>query len=863
MWGCADGEPRAPQGPDGSLSKPVSDASAADAASADADADAEFSQDSGPGPEAGGLDASPQPDGGDGALAAPELRLIDSAPADGELWVRQPISLRFSEPLDGQSVSQGLRVETSAGAVSFVHELESDQELRIEITQPPPSPSALRVSVTDELRSLAGARAEPATIAWHLPLFHASELDVSAAQRPLLALGLDGAWLAWQGRGTEGGPLHLARHSARGWSQLPQVPLSDGAELADLVVDGQGRPLLVWRSASGTPLGVARAEAGAWGRPEAGLGALAAGTAHLPSLALDSAGAPLLAWHGPTGIMVSRLAEADSWQQLTEDWAPPGTSGEVHAFALDWLQAGPVLAAIVGEGDARDLHVAHFQGEWVPLGDAVDHAPDNRVLEVALGSSPAHEDTDLYLAWIEQVQQVRHLYVSRWSSQAGRFVRLGAALNLGAGDAQQPGLRVDGSGTPLVSWREAAGPEAAIYVARWTGQRWEHLGGSLSGGAAQASTLALGLHDQPLLAVVPSDGGPISLLRYNESPDPPFGLSSRPAMPCSLPSDGSEDFPQRLSETGCYADLATQTLASDWVPYEVNAPLWSDGALKRRFLAVPPDQSIGFSHTEAWDLPVGTLLAKEFWLQAQPGVPSSRFIVETRFLVKRCQPGACRAAWQGYSYRWNQASDEATLLDNDTETLWEPWSVADGTHLHGYPGRSECTRCHALAAGGSLGLRAHQLNRNRSYGATVDNQLRALSNAGFFGDSFALTELEMTARLPTPSDPAFSLEQRVRGYFDANCANCHRPDGRWPVIDFRYEAELRSSGEGGTVSNICDILVPGDAESSLLYQKDLARPGSLPDGFTGDPMPPLGSLLPDQRQLSVTKAWIDSMSSCP
>ena len=41
--------------------------------------------------------------------------------------------------------------------------------------------------------------------------------------------------------------------------------------------------------------------------------------------------------------------------------------------------------------------------------------------------------------------------------------------------------------------------------------------------------------------------------------------------------------------------------------------------------------------------------------------------VETRFMIKRCEPGACRASWQGYSYQWNDAGDEATLLDNTSE----------------------------------------------------------------------------------------------------------------------------------------------------------------------------------------------------
>ena len=41
-------------------------------------------------------------------------------------------------------------------------------------------------------------------------------------------------------------------------------------------------------------------------------------------------------------------------------------------------------------------------------------------------------------------------------------------------------------------------------------------------------------------------------------------------------------FPQRLSDTGIFRDLATLSPETGLIPYDVNAPLWSDGARKTR-----------------------------------------------------------------------------------------------------------------------------------------------------------------------------------------------------------------------------------------------------------------------------------------
>ena len=70
--------------------------------------------------------------------------------------------------------------------------------------------------------------------------------------------------------------------------------------------------------------------------------------------------------------------------------------------------------------------------------------------------------------------------------------------------------------------------------------------------------------------------------------------------------------PERLSETGLYADAAAKQLAPDVVSFTSQYPLWSDGAAKRRWIRIPPGSAIDAADPNAWIFPVGTRVWKEF-----------------------------------------------------------------------------------------------------------------------------------------------------------------------------------------------------------------------------------------------------------
>ncbi|MEC7564613.1 MAG: PQQ-dependent sugar dehydrogenase, partial [Planctomycetota bacterium] len=62
------------------------------------------------------------------------------------------------------------------------------------------------------------------------------------------------------------------------------------------------------------------------------------------------------------------------------------------------------------------------------------------------------------------------------------------------------------------------------------------------------------------------------------------------------------DFPRKLSETGLFVDVRNHAMQEGVIPYDVNSPLWSDGVLKNRFIALTSDSSkITATHQGAWE----------------------------------------------------------------------------------------------------------------------------------------------------------------------------------------------------------------------------------------------------------------------
>ena len=798
-----------------------------------------------------------------GSPATPPLIVARGPEAMSAAWYGDPIYAAFSEPLDPATVDATTVTLTANGEpLAATIELSADGT-RVTVTPgatPAPADdgsleSVMSVEFGEGIADLMGDAFAGETWSWDLPLWQrpAGELAGAGAELPNIATTETGElWVSM----LDGGLLIVKQYdleSASFQQRGSALNADAGGEVRaqELRVIG-GAPHLAWLEADAEArVRVARWDGAAW--LELGTGSPASTTADVVRLRAAPTGTALVAWQDPSGSLVFKRWDGNVWV----DAAPaltPGTDEGIGEFDFDAYAQALVVAH---ENADNDLVLSSgTSAGWTTRGTILDRAAGTAESSVSL----ALEADAVLLGYIDSDGTSRTLHVKRMGAD-GNWSNVGMALNLaelGSVPALPSASQIrlsTGQGRTLASFVEQTPDGAALHVAELAGAEFRYLGPALSSTTPAITSFAVALDARGNPELVWRDGTGIGIARYNDSPEPPFGLTARAqSSTCNIPLDDDPAFPQTVSATGCYSDVDAQVPAAGLVPYDINSPLWSDGAAKRRFFVLPPGATITYTAEGSWGMPVGTIVVKEFWIEAEAGDPNSLIPMETRFLVKRCdesQP-TCAVAWQGYSYQWNDASDEATLLPDATLETKKSWPVtvagAAAMHSHIYPARGQCSSCHSRVAGRTLGLQTGQLNRPRNYGTTVDNQLRAMAHIGLFGDTFPAEEPQALFRLPSPIDVGHDPETRVRAYFDSNCSQCHRPGGIRATVDFRFSS-------AATADNICNFLVPGDPSTSPIYLKDSMR---------GDgQMPPIASDIPDSRQLSLTAAWISGMSSCP
>lgn len=308
-------------------------------------------------------------------------------------------------------------------------------------------------------------------------------------------------------------------------------------------------------------------------------------------------------------------------------------------------------------------------------------------------------------------------------------------------------------------------------------------------------------------------------------------------------TQGSDTTPTMLSATGCVNPSNASQPASGLVPYTINAPFWSDGADKERWLALPDGQSIAVGNGD-WSLPHGSVLMKHFRLGGR--------LIETRLFMRHPD-----GVWGGFSYRWNAAQSDANLVRGG--------AISDiGGQNWIFPSESECLQCHTAIAGRALGLETAQLNRSFAYpqtGRTAD-QLTTLNHIGLLAP--AIADATSQPMMPDPFDTSAALGNRARSYLHTNCAQCHQPGGPTPSsLDLRYTTALsatracdvspHSGGDLGLGAS-ARLIAPGSATNSLVANRMNRR-----DSFA---MPPLGSGVVDAAGVALITQWIDSLAGC-
>ncbi|HEY6079679.1 MAG TPA: hypothetical protein VIW29_12780 [Polyangiaceae bacterium] len=298
----------------------------------------------------------------------------------------------------------------------------------------------------------------------------------------------------------------------------------------------------------------------------------------------------------------------------------------------------------------------------------------------------------------------------------------------------------------------------------------------------------------------------------------------------------TQALPQRLSQTGLFADMREERLAAGVFAYAPEFTLWSDGADKRRFIAIPEGSRIDSHDAETWTFPEGTKLWKEFH--------AGDLHLETR-LLQKTGPGA--ADWAAAAYVWRTDQSDAELA---------PYGALDVfATSHDVPTSGECFGCHDGGPSRILGFSAVQL-APRSYDAPT-----RLSDAA--------SQALLSEAMPTLDIPGTPTDRAALGYLHANCSHCHNqseaarsgskcfnPNEKLSFdLDFTLHAQhLGSVDDTATYRTaLGKVIEPGDPGASKVVKLMEGRAGGLAQ------MPPLGTEHVDERGLGQMRDWIDSL----
>jgi len=304
-------------------------------------------------------------------------------------------------------------------------------------------------------------------------------------------------------------------------------------------------------------------------------------------------------------------------------------------------------------------------------------------------------------------------------------------------------------------------------------------------------------------------------------------------------------------------EIKNQQPVQGVLPYDLNSSLFTDYALKKRFVWMPTGTRASYTTDgEVLDFPVGAVLIKTFYYDnAYPDRTTD--IVETRIMIKKAN------GWIFANYVWNAAMTEAVLTTNASTRLvkWYQNNLLLSANYK-IPSQAQCALCHSLNNEHTpIGPKPQNLNKEYMYADGSNNQLTKWISMGYL--NMAQPNITSTVDWTDTSQP---LALRARSYLDINCAHCHS-DGRYcsyTPMNLAFNKTNISANLGvcigpqDYVTGDQQYIIAGqDAEASLMFFKIR----------TTDPnemMPLTGRTLSHREGVALIQEWIDTMDeSCP
>jgi uncharacterized repeat protein (TIGR03806 family) len=314
----------------------------------------------------------------------------------------------------------------------------------------------------------------------------------------------------------------------------------------------------------------------------------------------------------------------------------------------------------------------------------------------------------------------------------------------------------------------------------------------------------------------------------------------------------SEPYPKKLSAwklfTGSPSDLSPNQRV---LPYDLNTPLFTDYATKRRFVWMPQGQAAIYKADDTFDFPRGTIFSKTFSYPDE-ALGGKERLIETRLLVNT------NSGWVALPYVWNTAQTEATL-DVNADAVEVNWK---NSRIHYViPNSNQCKECHDQSKiTGPIGPKARHLNRELDYQDGRFNQLVYWTRLGYLRGA---PDPSQAPKQPIWNDPSTgSLNARARTYLEVNCAHCHSPNGSASNTGL-YLTDLETDPMR---IGFCKTPVSaGNASAGMLFDAVRGHPelSILAHRMASDEpkimMPEIGRTLVHREGVELIREWLASL----
>lgn len=315
-------------------------------------------------------------------------------------------------------------------------------------------------------------------------------------------------------------------------------------------------------------------------------------------------------------------------------------------------------------------------------------------------------------------------------------------------------------------------------------------------------------------------------------------------------------FKEKLSDYGFFeGELHRLVPKAGVLPYQLSTALFSDYAVKDRFIVLPEGSAINYTSSGPLDFPDSTIIIKNF---SYRNTEDKKILIETRLLVK----DPADHEWKVMNYLWDASQKDAskhirgaqldiTLLNDQNKPLKTTYVV---------PNTNDCKRCH-IKDSKLIPIGPKARNLNFTLKGHNKNQLLQWAEAKKI---INLPDIATIAALPNWADSkTYTVEKRSRAYLDVNCAHCHTRGGdaynTGLFLDYEESDPTRLGihkapvSAGGGAGGLDWDIVPGSPEKSILYYR-------MASSEPGTAMPELARSIVHEEGVLLIKEWIQQMA---